>query len=259
MNIAPYPRALLEAMAANPCLSSLWERVPEILQEDVWPDCAYWQSRAASLEAWPQSLRFCVEQRIGQRRRRNLAKAKLNPLHPTIRPYETAICEAAEIPSRQADLHDYFNALIWLSFPRAKMALHKATWLSYKNGEQQRLRHSRSPIADALTRFDEGGMIYFSRADEDLTGIHELFQSYDDAAKLDFYKGRVQRFAVFGHGLLEAWCQGRRGFTASLLIVHDSDKLGYEGRDLASAETLASLGNPVGVFGTASFDSWLSY
>ena len=257
MTFLPYPLPTLGVLAQNPLLASLWAEVPELLLQKDWPDCDYWQSRAAKIHSWPEALRFIPDQRIGQRRKRTLAKQKLDPKAPTLRRYETAICEAAEIPTRIADLHDYFNALIWLKFPLAKFALHRKTWLSYQDGAQEVQSHRRSLMADALTRFDEGGMLYVPESQDNRAEVFSLFQAHDDLRKEAFCAKNAHRFAVFGHGLLEAWCDGKRGFTASLFIVDTPDECRHDTLDFLLAKSLTSLEQAQGNFGTMSFDAWL--
>ena len=258
MMAAAYPRSQLEALFANPRIAPLWTSVSSILDQDTWPECQDWQKYAAREPTWPQELRFSPVQRIGQRRKRKLAREKADPNRPTLRRYETAICEAGEIPTREADLHDYFNALIWLQFPLAKYALHRATWLSYQTPHQQAEGNRRSLLADALTRFDEGGMVYFASPEDDVEAIKSLFQKHSDPEKLSFCREHARRFAVFGHGLLEAWCLGGRGFTASLLIVEPAKGLGIESHDPAFADRIKKIIDPRGQFGTVPFDAWLN-
>ena len=84
---------------------------------------------------------------------------------PTAKPkagppaYETGIFEHGVVPTRihgEAAWHDYFNALVWLVFPRTKAAL---------NQRQARaialdgISAVRGPLRDALTLFDESAAL----------------------------------------------------------------------------------------------------
>src|SRR6185503_10837953 len=68
--------------------------------------------------------------------------------------YEIRVFETGRVETRPESLHDYFNALAWLAFPRTKArinALHAA--------EIPRERGRRGRLRDLLTIFDEGGAI----------------------------------------------------------------------------------------------------
>src|SRR5262249_15172763 len=68
--------------------------------------------------------------------------------------YEVHLFESGEVQSRAGSLHDLFNALAWLAFPRTKAlinALH-AEEIPREGGRRGRRR-------DLLTLLDEGGAI----------------------------------------------------------------------------------------------------
>src|SRR3954464_7313864 len=68
--------------------------------------------------------------------------------------YEIRLFETGNVQTRPESLHDLFNALAWLAFPRTKArinAMHAAQ-IPREQGRRGRLR-------DLLTIFDEGGAI----------------------------------------------------------------------------------------------------
>src|SRR5436190_11260102 len=80
-------------------------------------------------------------------------------------PYELRVHETGRIETRPDNLHDWFNALCWLAFPRTKArinAMHAAA-IPHERGQRGRLR-------DLLTIFDEGGAIVVC-ADEQLNQL----------------------------------------------------------------------------------------
>src|SRR5688572_4047865 len=83
--------------------------------------------------------------------------------------YEARVFLEGALPVRAGDWHDYFNVLVWLAFPRAKSALNSR---HYEELERQRAagRLNRGPVQDALTLFDEGGVIVAS-CDEGLLAL----------------------------------------------------------------------------------------
>src|SRR5262249_24122040 len=77
--------------------------------------------------------------------------------------YDERIYTAGEVPSRARDWHDFFNMLVWKSFPRAKRAVNARqraalrAWLG--DGFVTRLPGARTREQDALAMLDEGGLL----------------------------------------------------------------------------------------------------
>jgi hypothetical protein len=75
--------------------------------------------------------------------------------------YEGRIVHKGEVPTRLDDWHDFFNALTFSAFPRAKWALHArqfALLVARVTPGAARLPGARSREQDALALFDEGGI-----------------------------------------------------------------------------------------------------
>lgn len=75
--------------------------------------------------------------------------------------YEGRIVHKGEVPTRVDDWHDFFNALTFSAFPRAKWALHArqfALLAARVAPGAARLPGARSREQDALALFDEGGI-----------------------------------------------------------------------------------------------------
>ncbi|MGH9202624.1 MAG: DUF3025 domain-containing protein, partial [Vicinamibacterales bacterium] len=72
--------------------------------------------------------------------------------------FEPAAFLRGEVAVRRFNWHDVFNALVWMAFPTAKAALNARHFnaLSARQGSR------RSPEEDALTLFDEDGVIVVS-------------------------------------------------------------------------------------------------
>ena len=76
--------------------------------------------------------------------------------------YEGRIVLKGEVPTRLDDWHDFFNALTFAAFPRAKWALHARQFrlLSARvTPGARRLPGARTREQDALSLFDEGGIV----------------------------------------------------------------------------------------------------
>lgn len=118
-----------------------------------------------------------------------------------IRQYENRIYLTGEVPTRQENWHDFFNALVWLTFPRAKAALNQIHFQSLHDNVRNETE-KRGPLRDAATLFDESGVIVLSSRSEWIT----LLQQH--AWKTVFWRHRASipasmRFILFGHALYE--------------------------------------------------------
>lgn len=65
---------------------------------------------------------------------------------------------SGELQVRERNWHDLFNVLAWLAFPRAKAALNERHYHAL-NAQRAAGAPNRGPAQDALTLFDEGGVI----------------------------------------------------------------------------------------------------
>lgn len=74
--------------------------------------------------------------------------------------YEAHIARTGRVPTRN-NLHDLFNATVWLSFPRSKAALNARQVTSGGLGDELEpaSRTGRGAVRDAATLFDESGLI----------------------------------------------------------------------------------------------------
>ena len=65
------------------------------------------------------------------------------------RPYEERIIARAEVITRADNWHDFFNALVWVRFPRTKHALAK---LHVERMREPHADAGRGPLRDAVRR-----------------------------------------------------------------------------------------------------------
>lgn len=134
---------------------------------------------------------------------------------PADEPYESFIARTACVPTRD-NLHDLFNGLMWLSYPKTKRRLNLI------HAEEIRSRGgaagARGPLRDALTLFDENAAI--------LQAPHILIEALRSRHwKRLFIDRRAEwqsaRLGLFGHALLEKLMQPRKAITAHVWIVED--------------------------------------
>ena len=129
--------------------------------------------------------------------------------------YEAGIHLHAQVPTRQNNWHDHYNALAWLAYPRAKQACNQRHWLALQ-AQTLAGRPERGPTRDALTQWDECGVLVVSS--EKLI-LHALAQHEWQTA---FWEHRVAvqthtRFFLFGHACCEALHAPHFGLCAKAL------------------------------------------
>jgi Protein of unknown function (DUF3025) len=131
--------------------------------------------------------------------------------------YEPRIFLRGEVQVRADNWHDLFNALVWLTFPLAKSAINR------RHYEALCAQHAagapnRGPQQDALTLFDEGGVVV-AAADPELAALlrnhawKQLF--WQQRAKT----GAAMGFFLFGHALYEKALQPYAGVTGRGVIL----------------------------------------
>ena len=135
--------------------------------------------------------------------------------------YEQHIAESGEVETRAGNWHDLFNALAWVAFPKAKAAINAQHAAMLAEGGDEEARR-RSPARDALTLFDEGGVVVASSSPALLRLIvdfewKELF--WHRRAEL----ARKVRFIAFGHSLFEKALDPFFGIVAKTVFVPVSE------------------------------------
>ena len=133
-------------------------------------------------------------------------------------PYEPRIYNTGRVSTRLNNWHDLFNALVWMRFPGIKTAMnacHFHAWSDQEGGSRGRKR-------DALTLFDECGVIVFS-SDEDLLQALAERRWTDAFLREDFHSGTG--LAICGHAMLEKYLTPYKAMTAKALLVHTDSRI----------------------------------
>lgn len=149
--------------------------------------------------------------------------------------YEIRVYRDGAVPTRESNWHDLFNALAWITFPRTKAMLNRC------HAEEMRLRRcelqrgtartvsrlcaavgsnpgSRGAVRDALTLFDESGVIV-ACAEPALAEMLREFRWTDLFWKHRALVRRAMRFFVFGHAIQEKALRPYKGLTARALVL----------------------------------------
>ncbi|MGZ5098266.1 MAG: DUF3025 domain-containing protein [Usitatibacter sp.] len=173
------------------------------LPVDRWPDAADLSALAEGIvNSRGKPLRFVVPREPADRDRRH---------------YELHIAETGQVETRPSNWHDLFNALVWITFPRAKAAINAQHAAMLEERGAQEARH-RSPERDALTLFDEGGVVVASSSPE----LLRLVVDFD--WKELFWNRRADlqaqmRFFGFGHAFYEQALEPYIGMVAKSVFV----------------------------------------
>lgn len=129
--------------------------------------------------------------------------------------YEGRIYLTGQVQTRTQNWHDFFNALVWLAFPRSKSALNAR---HFETLSTDFANPNRGRSRDALTLFDESGVAVFYE-DAELARLlrehrwKELFWARRREAR------EKMKFVVFGHSLHEKALTPYIGLTGKGLLL----------------------------------------
>jgi hypothetical protein len=128
--------------------------------------------------------------------------------------YEAFIFETGSVPTRE-NLHDFFNGLAWLRFPRTKARLNA---LQYAEIQAHGVQNLRGPLRDALTLFDENAAFLCSVRH---APVLEALRSRDWHAAFQIHRARLaqQPPVLFGHALLEKLVSPYKSITAHVFAA----------------------------------------
>lgn len=176
----------------------------------LWPegfDAEAKESCAAQLEA----IR-CKHQvgMTGQSPRFEFSDVSMKALE-----YERCVAQGF-IPTRDL-YHDWFNGLVWLAYPKTKALINRLhvqedTSLKPPSGNQ------RSPLRDAITLWDESGMILLTNNPNVEPALDGHDWPYLFGQLRPEWGYHILPFC-FGHGLLDALRSPHKGLCAKVRVV----------------------------------------
>lgn len=157
--------------------------------------------------------------------------------------YEERIYLEARVPTRAGNWHDFFNAMIYILFPKLKQEINRLHYQDIVAAGQK----VRTKCRDALTLFDECGVIIAYCDDslkQALIGQHWHQAFVENRAR---WRQQIDGF-IIGHANYEKALSPYLGFTAKALYVKvapqffELDKLAqYQELDLTIAADLGQL------------------
>ena len=151
--------------------------------------------------------------------------------------YECRVWARGEVETRPDNWHDFFNALVWLTFPQTKRAVTAAHVAA-----MQPQGAARGRVRDALTHFDECGIVVVSSRPE----LLDLLRDFNWKALFVERRSEVlacMRFIVFGHATYEALLAPFRGLTAkAVMYAVDEDWLAKtQAEQVAAVDQMLAL------------------
>jgi hypothetical protein len=126
--------------------------------------------------------------------------------------YEAFIWHTGQVPTRDG-LHDFFNGLMWLHFPKTKRLLNQWQAASIAASGVQKVR---GPLRDALTLFDEN-VALLACPDSLWEALCE--RRWMDALVAQRPAWQESKIFLFGHALLEKLVAPRKNICAHVLRV----------------------------------------
>lgn len=171
----------------------------------------------ASAKDWRGELNAQVKKRLI---RNHLG----HPLHfipqqelPEGASYEAFISATGQVPTRN-NLHDFFNALVWLTFPKIKAQLNA---LQAKQIERLGVGKSRGAARDAATLFDENAALLAVTTTPEGRAIVQALRTHQ--WHLLFVEQRHQFNAhaevfLFGHAIMDKLVQPYKAITAHTFV-----------------------------------------
>ena len=150
--------------------------------------------------------------------------------------YEVELYENGNIATREYNWHDYFNLCIWVNFPKTKAVINSLHYSEMLSKTQK----NRTPTENAMTLFDENGVVVLSTDKKllDLIRRHEWKQLFWEHREDVLKKMRV---LIIGHSLYEKFLNPYIGMTAHTVLWH-IDNINLENNlvDNRLAQELAS-------------------
>jgi hypothetical protein len=137
--------------------------------------------------------------------------------------YEEFIGATGQVPTRD-NLHDFFNGLVWQTFPLIKRELNA---LQAAQIAQAGVGKSRGPARDAATIFDENAALLVVREGAEGSELLDALRGHRWHEALYERRtmfGRNAELWLFGHALMEKLVAPRKAITAHVLSLRATDE-----------------------------------
>ncbi len=194
----------------------VWDAATVARHELAWPIRAL-AARFAAFPEWPSidGLNHTLADVLAgtarfvpcppRRRHRRSAPVEASDL------YDGRIALDGEVPTRLRSWHDFFNALVWAAWPRAKKRLHERQHEAIAARvavPAWRLPSTRTPLLDRLAMLDEGGVVLLAEPGPAAELAAALARGDEAAVARARAEGSAD-LLVFGHALYDHFREGR--------------------------------------------------
>src|SRR4051812_22609339 len=131
--------------------------------------------------------------------------------------YEAHISQTGGVPTRD-NLHDFFNALVWLTFPQIKVQLNALQAAEIERSATQNPDAPRGKVRDAATIFDENAVLLVTSDQELVASLrsHEWLETFH--VQRDEFNQRCAIF-LFGHALMEKLVSPYKAITGHMWVA----------------------------------------
>ena len=120
-----------------------------------------------------------------------------------------------EVQVRPLDWHDLFNALAWMTFPTTKAVINARHFESLSEAQSV----NRAPVRDAMTLFDEEGVVVVSSDARLLELVREFRWKELFWKRRDEVRERMS-FILFGHALYHKALDPFIGMTGKAVLLN---------------------------------------
>lgn len=204
--VKPQFSQVLEKLLQTPIASHLRTPASQFLENTSFPEISEYNCKLYSpVSGAGVSVRFVPESK-------RMHKEGFRRL------YQPRIFLTGEVSARPHHWHDFFDMLIWRCFPHTKAALNRRHFFAFDeiaNFPWVDPPTFRTPEQDALTIFDEGGMVVvFDDEEVWKEGCRVRFSSNF----LEQHRCRF-KFFVFGHAIFEEVVKNHLNVVASSIGV----------------------------------------
>jgi len=135
--------------------------------------------------------------------------------------YEPRVYLKQELQTRTENWHDFFNAMVWLSFPNTKKKLNS---LHFDTASNREPGTNRSTLENRITQFDECGAVIITSN----KNLLELIQNHQWKELFIEHKESFEneiKCVVFGHAIFEKALSPYIGMTCHCILINDNTLL----------------------------------
>ena len=172
---------------------------------------------------------------------------------PESQAYEDFIFATGQVPTREG-LHDFFNALCWMHFPKSKKRLNQ---LQAREIARAGVGQVRGPVRDAATVFDENALLIQT---SDVVWLALTDHRWKDAFLGFRSEWALTRLWAFGHAALEKAVKPYKSITVHLWRVPQgvaqSDLDAWLAQDLTPEKLASKPFSPLPLLGVPGW--WLA-